>query len=59
MSPFHRYEGILELDDDKIVFVGVDVKNGEEYNLEISIKNITDVHLGFNDVFKRRDDRSP
>ena len=59
MMPLHRYKGMIELNSDNIVFTGVDVKNGEEYNLEIPIKNINDVHLGFDDVFKRRDDRSP
>ena len=59
MMPLHKYKGILELNNDKIVFIGVDVKNGGGYNLEIPIKNITDVYLGFDDVFKRRDDRSP
>jgi len=50
-KPIHRYEGVFELRDEEIVFEGKDVKEGEEIYLKIPIKNITDVYLGWDDVF--------
>jgi len=56
--PLHRYDGELELWDEKIVFRGKDTKTKDNYSLDVGRKEITDVHLGFDDVFKRMEDRS-
>jgi hypothetical protein len=34
-KPLHRYEGMLELKEDRITFDGKDVKESRDFNLEI------------------------
>jgi len=50
-KPLHRYEGGFELNKEKVIFDGKDVKEGKDFNLEILIKDITDVYLGWDKVF--------
>lgn len=50
-KPLHRYEGTLELDEEKIVFDGKDAKEDKNFHLEISNKDIEDVYLGWDEVF--------
>ena len=50
-KPLHGYEGVFELDEDKIVFDGKDVKEGKKFRLEIPIKSISDVYLGWDEIF--------
>lgn len=50
-KPLHRYEGVLELDSEKLAFSGTDVKGGTDFSLEILLEDITDVHLGWDEVF--------
>jgi len=50
-KPLHRYEGIFELTKHQIIFDGKDTKEGKDFHLEIPIKNIVDVYLGWDDVF--------
>ena len=57
-KPLHRYEGILKLDEEKLVFEGRDVKESSEFKLEIAIHEITDVYYGFDEVFKGREERA-
>lgn len=45
MKPLHRYEGVLELDEQKMTFTGKDVKVDKDFNLEIATGDITDIHL--------------
>jgi len=59
VKPLHRYEGEVTLSDDKIMFHGKDTKTkNNNYTIEIDKKDVTDVYLGFDDVFKRGEDRS-
>jgi len=57
-KPLHRYEGILELSDEELIFKGKDVKENKKFQLKILLKNITDVHYGFDEVFKGREERA-
>jgi hypothetical protein len=57
-KPLHRYEGILEIRKDRLIFYGKDVKDGEEFKLEISFKDIIDVYYGFDEIFKGREERA-
>lgn len=57
MKPLHRYRGNLNLGGENLVFSGKDVKKKISFFLEIPYKNILDVFLGFDDIFKRREDR--
>ncbi len=50
--PAHRYEGELKIEDEKLVFSGRDIKAGKDFELEIPLDGITDVHLGFNEHLK-------
>jgi len=58
MKPLHRYDGILELNELKMTFTGRDIKEGKDYNLEVEIGDITDIHFGFDDVFTGWEDRA-
>lgn len=58
-KPLHRYEGTLELNNRELIFTGKDVIENKEIKLKISIKNIIDLHYGFDEIFKRRDKRNP
>ncbi|KXA93995.1 hypothetical protein AKJ66_00070 [candidate division MSBL1 archaeon SCGC-AAA259E22] len=57
MKPLHRYEGTLELKGDKLIFFGEDAKEDGRIDLEIPLENIENVHLGFDETFRRREDR--
>jgi len=50
-KPLHRYEGVLELNENQIIFSGKDVKEGGKIRLKIPIKNIIDVYFGWDKVF--------
>jgi len=50
-KPLHRYEGVFELCENKIVFDGQDVKEDRRFRLEIPIKSISDLYLGWDEVF--------
>jgi hypothetical protein len=58
VKPLHRYEGNITLSDEKIVFDGKDIKTKNDYAIEINKIDVTDIYLGFDDVFKRGEDRS-
>lgn len=57
MKALRRYEGSLELSEGKIFFKGRDAKEDKDFNVEILTKDITDIYLGFDKVFRRREDR--
>ena len=57
-KPLHKYEGILELLEEKLVYAGKDIKDGKELKLEIKLKDIIDVYLGFDEIFKGREERA-
>jgi len=58
MRPLHRYYGILNIDKEKLHFTGSDEKKGGQFSLTINITDITDVHLGYDNIFRRIEDRS-
>lgn len=58
MRPLHRYIGTLVVSQDSVSFSGEDEKMGSRFNLVIPRPGITGLHLGFDPVFKRIDDRS-
>lgn len=57
-EPLHRYKGQLSLLNDKLVFKGKDKKKKQVYLLQIDRKNIINIFLGFDNVFRRGEDRS-
>jgi hypothetical protein len=58
VKPLHRYEGNITLSDEKIVLDGKDIKTKNDCAIEINKIDVTDIYLGFDDVFKRGEDRS-
>jgi hypothetical protein len=58
MKPLHRYQGILEVKEDKIAFSGKDIKEDGDLFLEIAIADIADINLGYDDVFTGWEDRA-
>jgi hypothetical protein len=58
VKPLHRYEGNIILSHEKIMFDGKDTKTKNDYAIEINKMDVTDIYLGFDDVFKRGEDRS-
>lgn len=57
MKPLHRYNGELVVTDEKLIFSGKDKRKKEDIDFEIQISDIKNIHLGFDDTFKRREDR--
>lgn len=57
MKPLYRYEGTLELNEDKLSFFGEDAEEDGIIDLEIPHENIENAHLGFDESFQRREDR--
>ena len=55
-KPLHRYEGELILERGKLKFEGKDNKEEKPFELEIELKKITDVYLGLDEIFTRRND---
>ena len=58
MRPLHRYVGVLVVDPESVSFSGEDGKTGSQFNLTIPRTDITGLHLGFDNIFKRIDDRA-
>jgi len=58
MRPLHRYYGILKTDRENLIFSGKDEKSGEPFYLVIKLSGITGIHLGYDHIFKRIEDRS-
>jgi hypothetical protein len=50
-EPLHRYEGVLGLNEERIIFDGRDVKEAKDFDVEIPLKDVTDVYFGWDDVF--------
>ena len=57
MKPLHRYRGSLELRDPALRFHGEDLKEGRHFQLVVPLSAIRGLHLGFDDVFRRTEDR--
>lgn len=58
LKPLHRYDGELRLEEDKLVFEGEDTRGGGEYRLELEREDLTDVRHGFDEGFRRLEERS-
>ncbi|HMH32807.1 MAG TPA: hypothetical protein VK543_07240 [Puia sp.] len=58
LKPLHRYTGVLQTVPEGLNFLGWDDKLGENFSLDIRYNEITDLHLGYDSVFKRIEDRS-
>lgn len=57
-KPLHRYEGVLELSDEELIFEGRDIREKVEFRLEIPLRKIREVHYGFDEVFRGREERA-
>lgn len=58
LKPLHRYEGEIRLKEKSIELIGKNVKTDEDYSLDISRKDVLNVDLGYDEVFRRREERS-
>lgn len=58
LRPLHRYCGTLEINSQNLSFLGTDVKNKNSFSLVIRIASIIGIHLGYDHIFKRIEDRS-
>ena len=52
MKPLHRHEGKIRLTESELIIESKDIY--ERINKDV----VTDINLGFDDVYRRRDDRS-
>jgi hypothetical protein len=57
-KPLHRYEGELTLWNDRIFFKGEDKKARQRYALEIGKNDVEDIFYGFDNIFRRGEDRA-
>ena len=57
MLPLHRYKGEIILHKDSIFFRGEDKTTGNKHALAFSLSNINEIHYGFDDIYRRNDDR--
>jgi hypothetical protein len=58
LRPLHRYVGTLIVDPKSVSFSGIDGKTESLFNLTIPRTDITGLHLGFDSIFRRIDDRA-
>lgn len=58
MGPLRRYDGEINLTDAEIPFRGDDIKEEGQLELNIPRDKITAVYLGFDQVFKGREERA-
>ncbi len=57
MLPPYRYDGMLTIDGELLLFDGRDILNGDRLWLSISVRSMVDVHIGFDDVYIGRDSK--
>jgi hypothetical protein len=57
MKPLHRYRESLELRDSALRFHGEDRKEGRPFQLVVPLSTIRGLRLGFDDIFRRTEDR--
>jgi len=58
MLPFHQYKGEIIRYSDSIFFRGKDKDTKEPHVLAFPLRNIVELHYGFDDTYRRIDDRS-
>lgn len=56
-KPVHRYEGNITLEENRIIFAGVDIKTEKDFFLEIPKNIIKQIHLGFDEIYTESEDR--
>jgi hypothetical protein len=57
LKPLHKYRGYVVMQENSISFSGEEKDTNAPHLLTIPIGNITDVHHGFDDTYRRSDDR--
>ncbi len=57
-KPIHRYEGELTIEGETLIFMGHDIKEDKDFNLEIPLASITDVSLRFSEQLEASIDRA-
>ncbi len=57
MLPLHKYTGEIILHEDSIFFRGEDKDTKEKHVLAFPLESIKEVHYGFDDTYRRHDDR--
>lgn len=55
--PLHTFSGTIAITNNSVQYSGRHSKTGALMNLEIPLKNIKDIYLGFDDIFTRTKDR--
>jgi len=58
LKPLYKYEGVLDLDNDGLTFLGREKETGEGFELRVELGNIEGVSLGFDEVFTGWEDRA-
>ncbi len=58
LKPLHRYEGEIGIEDEKLKLDGRNTKSDEDFSLEIPRKKVLYVNHGYDEVFKRGEERS-
>jgi hypothetical protein len=57
-KPLHRYEGVITLLNDRILFEGKDMKAKQRYAIAIRREEVEEIAYGFDDIFRRGEDRA-
>ncbi|KXZ43469.1 hypothetical protein GPECTOR_89g489 [Gonium pectorale] len=57
-APLHHWEGVIALTPDMLELWGRHKRSGGEQHIPILPEELSDIHLGFDDVFTRWSDRS-
>lgn len=58
LKPMHRYDGEIILMEKELVLDCEDKDEGKDFTESIKKDELTDVHLGFDETFRKSDDRS-
>ncbi len=58
LRPLHRYEGEIRLKEGWIELLGKEVQTDRDYYLKIQKEDLVGTDLGYDDIFRRREDRS-
>jgi len=58
MLPLHRYKGKISLHEDVLIFRGFENERSQKSEvIVVPLENIEDIHHGFDEVFRRTNDR--
>lgn len=56
--PVYKYDGSISIEDDHLVFSGIEKDSGRRMLFHVDRKDLEEIRLGFDDVYKRGLDRS-